>query len=88
MDMAVAAANGMMTAEARKVWQENATKEDVERAVYLYQVNQNITSPSAIQEAEIYRQFTNGMKDITAKQAIERAHPYNYGMGKNIIVQS
>lgn len=88
MDMAVAAANGMMTAEARKVWQKNATKEDVERAVYLYQVNQNITSPSAIQEAEIYRQFTNGMKDITAKQAIESAHPYKYGMGKNIIVQS
>lgn len=88
MDMAVAAANGMMTAEARKVWQENATKEDVERAVYLYQVNQNITSPTAMQEAEIYRQFTNGMKDITAKQAIERAHPYEYGWGKNIIVQS
>lgn len=88
MDMAVAAANGMMTAEARKIWQENATKEDVERAVYLYQVNQNITSPSAIQEAEIYRQFTNGMKDITAKQAIESAHPYTYGLGKNQLVNS
>lgn len=69
MDMIAAAASGMMTAEARKIWEENATEADVHQAVKLYQINQNITSPKYLDTVEIYRMMTNGMKDVSAKDA-------------------
>lgn len=69
MDMVNAAASGFLNAESSKFWKEHATEADMKKAMTLYQINQNITSPTPADKLEIYNAITTGVKDITAKAA-------------------
>lgn len=64
IDLAHAAAAGLLDAEGREMWEKYATEED--KKIYQVIVNQKNTSPKALDADEIYRQTNNAVRDVVA----------------------
>lgn len=92
LDMVAAAAGGFLNKAGREFWKQNATEADKTRLAALeaakkpvYGIVQYINSPDPADPAEVYRATSNAVKDVTAKDAINRTFSH---ITNNVVLNS